>query len=59
MIKREFKVNLKIFKESKKEIIFINSLKPNELIPILNKYNIEHLLIEEVSLEDLFINYYK
>ena len=52
-------LNLKIFKESKKEIIFINSLKPNELIPILNKYNIEHLLIEEVPLEDLFINYYK
>ena len=52
-------LGLKIYKESDEETIFINNLSPNELLSKLNKYNIDHLLIEEVSLEDLFINYYK
>ena len=56
-IKKELK--LKIHKETKDEVIFFNNLKPNELLSKLNKYNIESLLIEEISLEDLFINYYK
>ena len=56
-IKKELK--LKVYKESDNEVIFINNLNPNELISKLSKYNINHLLIEEVSLEDLFINYYK
>ena len=56
-IKKELK--LKILKESENEITFINNLNPNELITILNKYTIEHLLIEEIPLEDLFIKYYK
>ena len=56
-IKKELK--LKIYKENDNEVIFFNNLKPNELINKLSKYNIESLLIEEVSLEDLFINYYK
>lgn len=56
-IKKELK--LKIIKESNEEAIFINNKTPNELLSILNKYEIEHLLIEEVPLEDLFINYYK
>ena len=56
-IKEELK--LKILKETDNEIIFINSLKPNELISKLSGFNIEHLLIEEIPLEDLFLNYYK
>ncbi len=56
-IKKELK--LKVYKENNNEVIFFNNLKPNELINKLCKYNIESLLIEEVSLEDLFINYYK
>ena len=52
-------LNLKVFKETQSETIFINNLQPNELISKLNKYEIDHLLIEEVQLEDLFINYYK
>lgn len=52
-------LGLKIYKESDEETIFINNLSPNELLSKLSKYNIDHLLIEEVSLEDLFINYYK
>ena len=55
-IKKELK--LKILKESENEITFINNLNPNELT-ILNKYTIDHLLIEEIPLEDLFIKYYK
>ena len=56
-IKKDLK--LKIYKENNNEVIFFNNLKPNELLSKLSKYNIESLLIEEVSLEDLFINYYK
>ena len=56
-IKKE--LDLKVYKEENNETIFMNNLKPNELLPKLNKYKIDHLLIEEVPLEDLFINYYK
>ena len=56
MIKKE--LNLKIYKELDEEIVFINNLESNKLIKILSKYDIDNLLIEEVSLEDLFINYY-
>jgi ABC-2 type transport system ATP-binding protein len=56
-IKKE--LNLKVVKETENEIVLINNLNPNELLKALNKYNIEHLLIEEIPLEDLFINYYK
>ena len=56
-IKKE--LNLKVYKENEKEIIFINNLKPNDLIKKLSKYDIDYLTIEEISLEDLFINYYK
>ena len=52
-------LGLEIYKETEKEITFINNLNPNELIKKLSKFNIEHMLIEEISLEDLFINYYK
>ena len=57
--KIEKDLKLKIVKESKNETTFINNLKPNELLNILNKYEIDNLLIEEIPLEDLFINYYK
>ena len=56
-IKHDLK--LKIYRETDNEIVFINNLSPNDLLAKLSKYNIDHLLIEEVSLEDLFINYYK
>ena len=55
-IKQE--LNLKIAKEDGNTIKFINNLDANEVIKKLSKYDIERLLIEEVSLEDLFINYY-
>ena len=56
-IKKE--LNLKVYKETKTETTFINNLEPNELLSKLSKYEIDHLLIEEIQLEDLFINYYK
>ena len=56
-IKDELK--LEIVKESINEITFINNMNTNDLIKKLSKYNIDKLLIEEIPLEDLFINYYK
>ena len=56
-IKKDLK--LKIYKESNNEIVFINNMNFNTLISKLSKYDIEHLLIEEIPLEDLFMNYYK
>ncbi len=55
-IKKE--LDLKIYKESDNEVVFINNYDINKLIKILSKYNLAYLLIEEVPLEDLFINYY-
>lgn len=51
-------LNQKIIKEENDEIKFLNDLKPNEVIKILAKFDINNLLIEEISLEDLFIHYY-
>ena len=56
-IKKELK--LKVIEEHKNEAKFINNLEPEELLNKLSKYKINKLLIEEVTLEDLFINYYK
>ena len=56
-IKKELK--LKVIKETDEEVVFLNHLESNELIKQLSKYNLEQLLIEEVPLEDLFMNYYK
>lgn len=56
-IKKE--LNMKIIAETDNLAKFINTLKPNELLEILSKYKISKLLVEEVSIEDLFIEYYK
>lgn len=52
-------LNLKIIAEHNNEIKFINNLAPNEIIDKISKYKINKLLIEEVSIEDLFLEYYK
>ena len=52
-------LNLEIINENKQEIIFLNNIKPNELIKKLSKYNIQKLIIEDIPLEDLFMKYYK
>ena len=56
-IKKELK--LKVIKENENETTFINNMDSNTLIKNLSKCNIERILIEEISLEDLFMNYYK
>lgn len=56
-IKKE--LNMKIIAETDNLVKFINTLKPNELLEILSKYKISKLLVEEASIEDLFIEYYK
>ena len=56
-IKKE--LNLKVIFEYDNTVKFINTLTPNEMIKKISKYNINKLLIEEASIEDLFIEYYK
>ena len=57
--KIEKDLKLKVLKKEKDEITLLNNLNPNILIDKLSDYIIDKLLIQEVSLEDLFINYYK
>ncbi len=52
-------LDLEIKSEKEEEITFVNNIEVNKLLSILSKYDIERLLIEEISLEDLFANYYK
>ena len=56
-IKKE--LGLKIVSEEDNKIKFINNISPDVLIKKLSKFNIDKLLIEEISIEDLFIEYYK
>ncbi len=56
-IKKDLKLEVK--EESNNEIKFINDIDTNTLIKKLANYNIDKLLIEDISLEDLFANYYK
>ena len=52
-------LNLKVVLEHDNLIKFINNLSPNELMKKLSKYKINKLLIEEVTIENLFMEYYK
>lgn len=56
-IKKELK--LKIISESGFTIKFLNDKNINEIIKQISKYQLNKLLIEEVSIEDMFIEYYK
>ena len=57
--KIEQDLKLEIVFRDENTIKFKNSMKVNTLINKLGKYNIEKLLIEESTLEDLFLHYYK
>ena len=52
-------LGLNVLYEDDKKIKFINTLSPNELISKISKYKVDKLLIEDVSLEDMFMEYYK
>ena len=56
-IKKE--LNLKIVSQQNNWVKFVNDLSPNKLMDIISKYKINKLLIEEVTIEDLFMEYYK
>jgi len=52
-------LNIEINSQEENTIKFTNKLKIDILIKKLSKYKIEKLLIEEPTLEDLFLHYYK
>lgn len=56
-IKNDLKLEIK--SECDNEVKFINDMEVNTLLKKLSKYKIDKLLIESVSLEDLFERYYK
>ena len=56
-IKSELKLEIK--EENNNQTKFINKEEINSLIKKLTNYEIDKLLIEEITLEDLFVNYYK
>lgn len=56
-IKEDLKLEIK--SENNDEVKFINNMDVNKLIKKLSKYKIDKLLIENISLEDLFERYYK
>lgn len=58
-IKKDLKLQIISETETETEIVFLNNIEANKIISILGKYNIEKLIIEEIPLEDLFLNYYK
>ena len=55
-IKKELDVSNDIVNNS---IKFNKNIEVNKLLKILNKYDIDKLLIEESSIEDIFLHYYK
>ncbi len=59
LLKIKKELNLEIKEENDNQVKFINNLDVNTLIKKLSKYTIDKLLIEEVSLEDMFVNYYR
>ena len=56
-IKKKLRLDVEHIDEE--AIKFKNVLSTNELIKLLSSYKIEKLLIEEPTLEDIFLHYYK
>ena len=56
-IVKELKVN--VVSEDKNTIKFGNNLSHDDLIKKLSEYKIDRILIEEATLEDMFLHYYK
>jgi ABC-2 type transport system ATP-binding protein len=52
-------LKIEIIEQDNNEIKFANKLSPNDLIKQLSKYDIEKILIEEATLEEMFLHYYK
>lgn len=56
-IKKE--LNQELIREEDSKLKFIYKDNINNLIKLLSRYNIEKILIEEPSIEEIFIHYYK
>ena len=56
-IKKDLNINTIL--EEEKTIKFANKLAHDKLIKQLSKYKIDRILIEEATLEDMFLNYYQ
>lgn len=56
-IVKDLKINTIL--ENKNTIKFGSSLLPDKLIKKLSKYKIDKILIEEATLEDMFVHYYE
>lgn len=52
-------LNIEIIENECNTIKFGNNLEHDELIKRLSKYKIDRILIEEATLEDMFLHYYK
>ena len=52
-------LKIKVSSNDGNSIRFKNEFPTNTLIKTLSKYNIDRLLIEEATLEDIFLHYYK
>ncbi len=53
------KLNIKEYEQTDNQIKFKNNMLPNELINNLHEFNITKILIEEATIEDIFLHYYK
>ena len=56
-IEKDLKIN--IISEDENTIKFGNNLPHDELIKKLSKYKIDRIIIEEATLEDIFLHYYQ
>ena len=52
-------IDVEIIYKDDNSIKFKNTYSYNKLIKILSKYNIDKLLIEDATLEEIFLHYYK
>lgn len=52
-------LSLEVVSKEENKIKFKNDLKPDTLIKKISKYDIKNILIEEATLEDIFIHYYE
>ena len=52
-------LSIEDYKLENNKLIFKNNKTSNELIKILSKYDIKNILIEEATLEDIFLHYYQ
>jgi len=53
------KLDVQVIERTGNTVKFKNNIKADKLIKTLSKYSIDDILIEEATLEDIFLHYYK